>query len=131
MSTLYIIKKKEWLCCSCSNPTQKLLLDWSKCFHIVQGVAQGLHYLHHYLRLKVIHHDLKSPKYALNGIFSEKSDVSSFGVLVLEIVAWQFWNVDRAMEFIDASLGDSLVTGKVMKCIHIGVLCVQDDLLMD
>lgn len=28
-----------------------------------------------------------SPKYAMNGIFSEKSDVYSFGVLMLEIVS--------------------------------------------
>ncbi|XXG83197.1 hypothetical protein AAC387_Pa10g1003 [Persea americana] len=31
------------------------------------------------------------------------------------------------MEFIDASMGDSLITGEAMKCIHIGLLCVQDN----
>lgn len=31
------------------------------------------------------------------------------------------------MEFIDASMGDSLVTKEALKCIHIGLLCVQED----
>lgn len=30
-----------------------------------------------------------SPEYAMDGLFSEKSDVFSFGVLVLEIVSGQ------------------------------------------
>lgn len=28
-----------------------------------------------------------SPEYALNGLFSEKSDVFSFGVIILEIIS--------------------------------------------
>ncbi|XXG83200.1 hypothetical protein AAC387_Pa10g1007 [Persea americana] len=171
------------------DPTQQSLLDWSKRFHIVQGVTQGLHYLHHYSRLRVIHRDLKasnvlldgsmnakisdfglartfdrnqteantnrvmgtygymSPEYAMNGFFSEKSDVYSFGVLVLEVVssnkntgfyptmysinllgyAWQLWIENRGMELIDPLIGDCLGARDVMKCIHIGLLCVQED----
>ncbi|KAL6201835.1 hypothetical protein ACLB2K_025547 [Fragaria x ananassa] len=34
-----------------------LLLDWNKRFNIIEGIAQGLVYLHKYSRLRVIHTD--------------------------------------------------------------------------
>ncbi|KAE8689835.1 B120-like protein [Hibiscus syriacus] len=86
-----------------------------------------------------------SPEYAMEGLFSVKSDVYSFGVLLLEIVsgrrntsfrsseyasliayAWQHWNEDKAMEIVDPSIRDSCSPSQVLKCIHIGMLCVQD-----
>uniref|UniRef100_A0A2N9IUZ4 Receptor-like serine/threonine-protein kinase n=1 Tax=Fagus sylvatica TaxID=28930 RepID=A0A2N9IUZ4_FAGSY len=88
-----------------------------------------------------------SPEYAGYGQFSVKSDVFSFGVLVLEIVsgkknkgscdsgqrlnllghAWRLWIEDKPMELIDEflSLGDSCTLSEVLRCIHIGLLCVQ------
>ncbi|KAK9939375.1 hypothetical protein M0R45_016071 [Rubus argutus] len=88
-----------------------------------------------------------SPEYALRGIFSEKSDVYSFGVLVLEIIsnkkntsfylydqqlgllayAWNLWNEDRGLNLVDEVLGDSYSSSEVLKCMHIGLLCVQDN----
>ncbi|KAL3519607.1 hypothetical protein ACH5RR_017756 [Cinchona calisaya] len=87
-----------------------------------------------------------APEYAMGGQFSEKSDVYSFGVLLLEIIsskkntgfsyhekylnllgyAWQLWNECRAPELLDQSLADSCIPSEVMKCIQIGLLCVQD-----
>nr|XP_027108739.1 uncharacterized protein LOC113728542 [Coffea arabica] len=87
-----------------------------------------------------------SPEYAMGGLFSEKSDVYSFGVLLLEIVsskkntglgyhekylnllgyAWQLWNECKAPELLDPSLADSCTPSEVMRCIQIGLLCVQD-----
>ncbi|CAL5411047.1 unnamed protein product [Camellia sinensis] len=87
-----------------------------------------------------------SPEYAMRGLFSEKSDVFSFGVLLLEIVcgtrntslhyhenylnllgyAWQLWSENRAIELMDETLADSCSPSEVVKCIHIGLLCVQD-----
>ncbi|KAK4726261.1 hypothetical protein R3W88_031178 [Solanum pinnatisectum] len=88
-----------------------------------------------------------SPEYAMHGQFSVKSDVFSFGVLLLEIIsgkgrnnkedkfddllvhAWKLWKDGRAMELVDPSLiGDSNSMSKIMRCIHIGLLCVQIDL---
>ncbi|XVE51218.1 hypothetical protein DITRI_Ditri02bG0022200 [Diplodiscus trichospermus] len=87
-----------------------------------------------------------SPEYALTGIFSVKSDVFSFGVLLLEIisgrkitasvsnvqhlsllsVAWQMWHENKELELIDEAVGESFSTSEAKRCIHVGLLCVQD-----
>ncbi|KAI9105157.1 hypothetical protein K1719_022686 [Acacia pycnantha] len=88
-----------------------------------------------------------SPEYAMEGLFSVKSDVYSFGVLLLEIVTgkrnsghyeeitstlvghiWDLWREDRAMEIVDPSLlvEDDACPNDLLKCIQIGLLCVQD-----
>ncbi|EOY20462.1 S-locus-specific glycoprotein S6, putative [Theobroma cacao] len=86
-----------------------------------------------------------SPEYAIDGVFSMKSDVFGFGVLVLEIVsgkknrgfshpdhdhnllghAWRLWTEKRPMELIDDALGDFRLPSEVLRCIHVGLLCVQ------
>uniref|UniRef100_A0A7N0TQN3 Receptor-like serine/threonine-protein kinase n=1 Tax=Kalanchoe fedtschenkoi TaxID=63787 RepID=A0A7N0TQN3_KALFE len=86
-----------------------------------------------------------SPEYAMEGLFSVKSDVYSFGVLLLEIIsgrrntsfhltenpnliryAWSLWTEGKAIELIDPSIKDSGALDQVLRCIHIGMLCVQD-----
>ncbi|GLT52659.1 hypothetical protein SLA2020_259870 [Shorea laevis] len=87
-----------------------------------------------------------SPEYALGGIFSEKSDVFSFGVLLLEIVsgkkvtrflydnehlsllshAWQLWSKGKELDLIDDALTDSFSSTEVKRCIQVALLCVQD-----
>ncbi|XP_058779676.1 G-type lectin S-receptor-like serine/threonine-protein kinase CES101 isoform X2 [Vicia villosa] len=86
-----------------------------------------------------------SPEYAMEGICSTKSDVYSFGVLLLEIVcgrknnsfydddhpinlighAWELWNDGEYMQLMDPSLNDSFVPDEVKRCIHVGLLCVE------
>ncbi|KAL5839787.1 hypothetical protein ACOSQ4_012395 [Xanthoceras sorbifolium] len=86
-----------------------------------------------------------SPEYAMEGLFSVKSDVYSFGVLLLEIVtgrrntsyrssdwssligyAWQLWTEGKAMDLVDPKIWESCDREQVRRCIHVGMLCVQD-----
>ncbi|CDP16410.1 unnamed protein product [Coffea canephora] len=89
-----------------------------------------------------------SPEYAIEGLFSVKSDVFSFGVIILEIVsgkrntagfyqseealsllgyAWRLWQERKALDLVDKRLLESCNGTEVMKSINIGLLCVQDD----
>ncbi|KAF3654926.1 G-type lectin S-receptor-like serine/threonine-protein kinase [Capsicum annuum] len=88
-----------------------------------------------------------SPEYAVEGIFSVKSDVFSFGVLVLEIVsgkknrrfvhpdhhlnllghAWMRHNEGRTLELVDPNLVDSCNISEVLRSVHVGLLCVQQN----
>uniref|UniRef100_A0A7N2LTR9 Cysteine-rich receptor-like protein kinase 29 n=2 Tax=Quercus lobata TaxID=97700 RepID=A0A7N2LTR9_QUELO len=87
-----------------------------------------------------------APEYAYHGHFSVKSDVFSFGVLVLEMIcgqkngyflneenredlltyAWTNWRNMTASNIIDPTLGVGSTT-EIIRCIHIGLLCVQEN----
>ncbi|ONI10119.1 hypothetical protein PRUPE_4G028300 [Prunus persica] len=87
-----------------------------------------------------------APEYVIHGRFSVKTDVFSFGVLVLEIVsgkktgsfrygeneedlltyAWRNWREDTIQNIIDPVLTTSSQI-ETMRCIHIGLLCVQEN----
>jgi hypothetical protein len=41
--------------------------------------------------------------------------------------AWIHWRDSRPIEILDQSLGDSYSRDEVLRCIHIGLLCVQED----
>ncbi|XP_030933824.1 G-type lectin S-receptor-like serine/threonine-protein kinase At4g27290 isoform X2 [Quercus lobata] len=87
-----------------------------------------------------------SPEYAVDGRFSVKSDVFSMGVLMLEIVsamkirkffhpnhhhnllghAWLLWKEGRALELSYTCLEDSHSRSQILRCIQVGLLCVQN-----
>ncbi|CAN6168304.1 unnamed protein product [Urochloa humidicola] len=88
-----------------------------------------------------------SPEYVLRGQYSTKSDVFSFGILVIEIVTglrntghyfdeqnediisivWRHWSEGRIAEMIDDSLGRNYSEAEVLKCVNIGLLCLQQN----
>ncbi|WJX52288.1 hypothetical protein P8452_38417 [Trifolium repens] len=88
-----------------------------------------------------------SPEYAMEGRYSTKSDVFSYGVLLLEIIAgqrnthceigraspnlighvWTLWTEGRALDIVDPALNQSYPSAIVMRCIQIGLLCVQEN----
>ncbi|KAI9083686.1 hypothetical protein K1719_034387 [Acacia pycnantha] len=87
-----------------------------------------------------------SPEYAMEGLFSEKSDVFSFGVLLFEIIsgrkntsicdhehslnllelAWKLWNEENIKSLIDSEISDSDYFNDIVRFMHIGFLCVQE-----
>ncbi|XP_051193467.1 receptor-like serine/threonine-protein kinase SD1-8 [Lolium perenne] len=86
-----------------------------------------------------------SPEYAMEGVFSIKSDIYSFGVMVLEIVsgkkirgfyhadlglnlcgyAWMLWKEGRSSELLDEAMGSSCDHGQVRRCIQVALMCVD------
>nr|CAB3458265.1 unnamed protein product [Digitaria exilis] len=87
-----------------------------------------------------------SPEYAMDGVFSVKSDVFSFGVLVLEIVsgrknrgmysgeqtsllshAWKLWREGNAVALLDEAVAGGDHRGsEVLRCVQVALLCVQE-----
>lgn len=61
-----------------TDTTRRTLLNWNKRRHIIEGIAQGLLYLHKHSRLRVIHRDLKASNILLDDNMSPK--ISDFGL---------------------------------------------------
>ncbi|XP_042028472.1 putative receptor-like protein kinase At4g00960 [Salvia splendens] len=93
-----------------------------------------------------------APEYAMQGKYSLKSDVFSFGVLVLEIVSgqrnscvrkgkmnveelltlvsktWKNWREGTTTSMVDPTLMNGAGSmHDMMRCIHMGLLCVQEN----
>ncbi|KAM3300527.1 hypothetical protein ACQJBY_041508 [Aegilops geniculata] len=88
-----------------------------------------------------------APEYVMRGNYSVKSDSFSFGVMVLEIVTgrknndycnseksqdllnviWERWMATTVLGMMDPCMNTSFSESSVLRCIHIGLLCVQEN----
>ncbi|MFS7928052.1 putative protein kinase RLK-Pelle-DLSV family [Helianthus anomalus] len=170
------------------DETRKAILDWPKRWNIIEGIAQGLLYLHKYARTQVVHRDLKASNVLLDesmnpkisdfgmarifkkdeteatsqncvgtigyippeggdGHYSVKTDVFSFGVLILEIVsgkrntcksfsdktlnlighAWELWQQGDALQMQDPTLIGNCVVHQLQRIVHVAFLCLQEN----
>ncbi|KAL4355814.1 G-type lectin S-receptor-like serine/threonine-protein kinase At4g27290 isoform X1 [Arachis hypogaea] len=85
------------------------------------------------------------PEYVVHGQYSMKSDVFSYGAIVLELIsgkknrqfsdpehnlnllghAWRLWSNERPLELLDEVLKEGCTRSEVIRCIQVGLLCVQ------
>ncbi|XP_047058472.1 cysteine-rich receptor-like protein kinase 43 isoform X1 [Lolium rigidum] len=86
-----------------------------------------------------------APEYAMNGYLSTKTDVFSFGMLVLEIVSgrknidrhldaekvdllnytWKLFQEGRSVEIMDPDLSGAWDADEAALCVQLGLLCCQ------
>ncbi|KAL3522061.1 hypothetical protein ACH5RR_014895 [Cinchona calisaya] len=186
---IYEFVPNKSLDCFLFDSKKQQLLDWSRRYKIIEGIARGLLYLHQDSPLRVVHRDLKAanilldesmnakiadfgmakicgvdqsegntnriagtfgymaPEYTRTGQFSIKSDIFSFGIVILEIItgkknssfyksedsqdllsyAWQHWRGGTPLALLDPTIMNSYVKTEVLRCIHVGLLCVEED----
>ncbi|CAL4963172.1 unnamed protein product [Urochloa decumbens] len=161
-------------------------LTWDLRIDIIQGIAEGLSYLHEESETRIIHRDIKAsnillddklkpkitdfglarafgedvthlttgvagtlgymaPEYIVHGHLTEKADVFSYGVLVLEIVTgkrcsssngshggqvlltkvWKHYKDNTVEMIVDQSIYEDTIRDEVMHIMQIGLLCTQ------
>ncbi|XP_022720840.1 cysteine-rich receptor-like protein kinase 10 [Durio zibethinus] len=102
------------------DPAKQGQLDWSRRYKIIGGIAQGMLYLHEDSRLRIIHHDLKAWQGILVLIKLKEPPEE---LLVPSLETLEGWDTIGIVE----SYSEGYFRNVVIRCIQIGLLCVQED----
>ncbi|KAH9564671.1 hypothetical protein CY35_04G037500 [Sphagnum magellanicum] len=104
---VYELPPNGCLCQALSDQQHVRKLDWSTRFKIILGIAQGLEYLHE--RVYV------APESEGDGELTEKIDVFSFGVVVLELIS--NWGLSNGRQLFTEEQGQRLqeILEKILK----------------
>ncbi|KAD7479439.1 hypothetical protein E3N88_02575 [Mikania micrantha] len=123
------------------------VMDWATRIKVAAGAARGLAYLHEDCHPRIIHRTLShqtfywittlmprymAPEYASSGKLTEKSDVFSFGVVVLELItgrkpvdASQPLGDESLVEWVDPRLGKNYVQIEMFRMIEAAAACIR------
>ncbi|KAF7127048.1 hypothetical protein RHSIM_Rhsim11G0081400 [Rhododendron simsii] len=140
-------KAHVWMSLSMHECKDECLRNCSCLAYTSAARSKGdLHHLHKFFIFFImLCSGYMAPEYAIDGLFSTKSDIFSFGVIVLEIMsgkrnrkfhhadhdlnllghAWKLWIDGKAFELIVPMMEGSFSMSKLLRCIQIGLLCVQ------
>ncbi|PON80499.1 Mitogen-activated protein kinase kinase kinase [Parasponia andersonii] len=104
-------------------------------FNIILRIARGLVHFHYDSRLRIIHRDLKIGNVLLDGVMNPK--ISNFVLARIfggrqtkrntTRVAWKLWKENKPLDLMDISLCETCNANEFLRCINVGLLCVQDD----
>ncbi|KAB1223052.1 hypothetical protein CJ030_MR2G022345 [Morella rubra] len=146
------------------DPVQKKLLNWRKRSNIMEGIGRDFGMAKIFggdedqanTKRVVGTYGYMSPEYAMEGRFSEKSDVFSFGVVLLEIISGrrntsfyydedamsllgfnvslvfmspglEMWNAGNIVAVVDPMLMcEPCSESEILRCIQVALLCVQE-----
>ncbi|KAJ4960519.1 hypothetical protein NE237_020429 [Protea cynaroides] len=158
---VYEFLPNKSLDCFLFDPRRGKVLEWKKRFEIIKGTAEGLVYLHENPNEDKSHISTAiagtlgymAPEYVARGQLTEKADVYSFGVLLLEIVtgiqnntgitseysdslvtaAWKHFQLGTTEKIFDPNFmlhGSNYnddIKKEILWVVHVGFLCTQEE----